>query len=54
MDKDKKLRAAIAGVLNLLSEEAHTKKQKNRWVQEGRKLMMQNQVLVQRKEMSWK
>jgi len=54
MEKEKKLRAAIAGILNLLKEDERSKKQKNQWIQEGRKLMMQNQVLVQRKEMSWK
>ncbi|HPR18095.1 MAG TPA: hypothetical protein PLD62_07605 [Candidatus Cloacimonadota bacterium] len=50
--KEKKLQAAIAGVLQFLEreEEQKKKKQTNQWVLSGRKIIMRNNQLVQRRE----
>ena len=51
MEKSKKLKAAIAGVLQFLKQEEEQKKNKktNQWVISGRKIIMQNRELVQRR-----
>ena len=49
---DKKLKAAIMGVLYYLQEqdaEEDKSKQKNQWVLSGRKIIMRNREYVQRK-----
>ncbi|MDP8314438.1 MAG: hypothetical protein RAP70_05110 [Candidatus Celaenobacter antarcticus] len=52
MEKNKKLRAAIAGVLQFLTQEEENNKQgKNQWVMAGRKMIMHNRILVQRREL---
>ncbi|MCF7792965.1 MAG: hypothetical protein K9N09_03550 [Candidatus Cloacimonetes bacterium] len=49
---DKKLKAAIAGVLQFLQQEKEQSKKKktNQWVLSGRKMIMKNNQLVQRRE----
>jgi hypothetical protein len=51
VDKNKKLRAAIAGVMQFLrqEEENNNKKKNNRWGMSGRKIIMHNRMLVQRR-----
>lgn len=47
---DKKLKAAIAGVLEFLKQEEQLKKKKaNQWLLSGRKMIMKNREYVQRK-----
>lgn len=52
MDRNKKFKAAIAGVLQFLKQEEEQKKKKsqNQWVLSGRKIIMNNRMLVQRRE----
>jgi len=52
VEKNKKLRAAIAGVIQFLKqeEENNNKKKNNHWVMAGRKLIMHNRMLVQRRD----
>jgi hypothetical protein len=52
VEKNKKLKAAIAGVLQFLKQEEEQKKTKNTslWVLSGRKIIMRNNMLVQRRE----
>lgn len=46
--KDKKLKAAIMGVLYYLrEEEKNESSDKNHWVRSGRKMIMDNQMMVQ-------
>ncbi|MBN2016857.1 MAG: hypothetical protein JW794_01785 [Candidatus Cloacimonetes bacterium] len=52
MDKSKKLRAAIAGVLQFLKQEEESSSvvtKKSSWSLIGRKTIMQNQMHVQRR-----
>ena len=51
MEKSKKLKAAIAGVIQFLKQEEEQKKSKktNQWVLSGRKIIMRNRELVQRR-----
>ena len=50
MEKSKKLKAAIAGVIYYLQEKERDKiKKPNLWVQLGRELIMKNRFLVQRR-----
>ena len=53
MEKEIKLRAAIAGLMQFLKEEEdnNNKKKNNHWVMSGRKTIMHNRILVQRKEL---
>lgn len=54
MEENRKLRAAIAGVMQFLKQEEDSKKQdKNQWVMAGRKLIMHNRIMVQRREQKW-
>lgn len=55
MEKEKKLRAALAGVMQYLIEEREKNNQKNthKWTDEGRKLIMQNHIVVQRRSVKW-
>jgi len=54
MEDNKKLRAAIAGVMQFLKQEKENNKpHTNQWVMAGRKLIMQNRILVQRREQKW-
>ena len=48
---NKKLKAAISGVLHFLKQEEEQKKKKkiNQWVLSGRKIIMRNRELVQRR-----
>lgn len=52
MGKNKKFKAAIAGVLQFLKQEEEQKKKKqtSQWVLSGRKIIMRNNELVQRRE----
>ena len=52
MEKSKKLKAAIAGVLQFLKQEEEQKKNKktNLWALAGRKIIMRNNMLVQRRD----
>lgn len=53
MEKNKKLQAAIAGVMQFLKEEEennNNKKKNNHWVMAGRKIIMHNSTLVQRRD----
>jgi len=52
VEKNKKLRAAIAGVIQFLrqEEENNNKQNTNQWVSAGRKTIMHNQMLVQRRD----
>lgn len=51
---NKKLKAALAGVLQYLKQEEERYKQKktNQWVLSGRKIMMKNNEYVQRRGMT--
>lgn len=51
--KDKKIKAAIAGVVALLKQQAKDEKirELNRWVRFGREQIMRNNYLVQRREL---
>ncbi|MCK4312839.1 MAG: hypothetical protein KAW88_08910 [Candidatus Cloacimonetes bacterium] len=49
MEKSKKLKAAIMGVLYYLQEQEKENNKSNRWVQLGRELIMRNRYLVQRR-----
>ncbi|HEX37503.1 MAG TPA: hypothetical protein ENG70_01390 [Candidatus Cloacimonetes bacterium] len=55
-EKEKKLRAALAGIMQYLYEEKEKKESKksSSWVINGRKLIMQNQIMVQRRSAKWK
>ena len=54
MEENRKLRAAIAGVMQFLKQEEDNNKQgENQWVKAGRKLIMHNRILVQRREQKW-
>jgi len=51
--KNKKLQAAIAGVMHFLKQEEennNNKKKNNYWVLAGRKIIMRNRMLVQRRD----
>jgi hypothetical protein len=50
--KNKKLQAAIAGVIQFLmqDEENNNNKKNNHWVMSGRKIIMHNRMLVQRRD----
>jgi hypothetical protein len=51
MERSKKLKAAIAGVLQFLKQEEEQKKKKqtSQWLLSGRKIIMRNRELVQRR-----
>lgn len=51
MEKSKKLKAAIMGVLYFLQEQEkeNNNKKTNHWVRLGRELIMRNRYLVQRR-----
>ncbi len=51
MERSKKIKAAIMGVLYYLQENEKENKKQNRWVQTGRTMIMQNRMMVQRREM---
>jgi len=51
LERSKKIKAAIIGVLYYLVENEKDNKKQNRWVQSGRAMIMQNRMLVQRREM---
>lgn len=54
MEENRKLQAAIAGVMQSLKQEEDNKKQnQNQWVMAGRKLIMRNRIIVQRREQKW-
>jgi hypothetical protein len=50
-DKSKKLKAAIIGVLHYLQqqEEENNSKPDKQWARSGRKIIMQNRMMVQRR-----
>ena len=49
-DKHKKLKAAIMGVLYYLQQqEEGNSEPENNWAQSGRKIIMQNRMMVQRR-----
>lgn len=50
-DKNKKLKAAIMGVLYYLQqqEDEHNSKSENQWALSGRKVIMRNREMVQRR-----
>jgi len=52
-EKNKKLKAAIMGVLYYLQqqEEENSSKPDNQWSQSGRRLIMRNREMVQRRVM---
>ncbi|MBC8384674.1 MAG: hypothetical protein H8E57_04040 [Candidatus Cloacimonetes bacterium] len=48
MERSKKLKAAIAGVIYYLQEKEITEKTKhNKWARSGREIIMRNRTLVQ-------
>jgi hypothetical protein len=53
VEKNKKLQAAIAGIMQFLIQEEennNNKKKNNHWVLAGRKIIMHNRMLVQRRD----
>jgi len=53
VEKNKKLQAAIAGVMQFLKQEEennNNNKKNNHWVMSGRKIIMHNRMLVQRRD----
>jgi hypothetical protein len=54
MEENRKLQAAITGVMQFLKQEEDSNKQnQNQWVMAGRKLIMHNRIVVQRREEKW-
>ncbi len=46
---DKKIKAAIVGVIQYLQEKENNKKAENLWARSGREIIMQNNIMVQRR-----
>jgi hypothetical protein len=56
MQKDKKIKAAIAAVIQYLDEEKRSAAPKRYWARFNRECIMQNRTLVQRRDFkkSWR